>query len=140
MEPAKIIYIAILFTATIILHEFTHWLALKKMGGSGRIGICKGSFKIPTIGVRYTGGLQNWRQVVFFKAMPIPVTFICFYYMSSVIVDPSGLSDKLGWFLTLVFACGLTWVACNKDYFDIRLILLKGNEMNFEECFKPEGK
>ena len=140
MDEMKIIYIILLFTATIILHELTHWLALKKMGATGRLAICRGSFKIPTIGIKYTGGLENWRQVVFFKSAPIPITFVCSYYMSSVIIDPSGLSDLLGWFVVLVFAFGLTWIACNKDYFDIKIILFKGSTMNFEEYFKPEEK
>ena len=138
MSNEKIIYVAVLFIVTIILHEFTHWLALKKMGGSGKFGIIRGSFKLPTVGVKYTGGLKNWRQVVFFKGAPIPITFVCLYYMSSVIIDPNGLTDILGWFVVLVFALALTWMACNKDFFDIRVILLKGNEMNFEEIFNAQ--
>ena len=138
MDQIKIIYIAVLFTVTIILHEFTHWLALKKMGGSGKFAIIRGSFRLPTIGIQYTGGLKNWRQVVFFKGMPIPVTFICFYYMSSVFIDPNGIFDFLGWFLVFVFACALTWIACNKDFFDIRVIMLRYKDMDFEEVFNAQ--
>jgi len=119
MDPNKVIYVALLFVFTIALHEFTHWLALKKMGGSGKFAIIRGSFKMSTIGIRYTGGLKNWRQVLFFKGTPIPVTFVCFYYLGSVIVDPVRSTDFLGWFIVWVF-------------------LLRGNEMDFEEVFNAK--
>jgi len=138
MDPNKVIYVVLLFVFTIAMHEFTHWLALKKMGGSGKFAIIRGSFKMPTIGIRYTGGLKNWRQVLFFKGTPIPVTFVCFYYLASVIVDPARSTDFLGWFVVWVFALALTWIACNKDFFDVRTILLRGNEMNFEEVFNAQ--
>lgn len=139
MDIDKVVYVAILFIITIILHELTHWLALKKMGATGRLAVMRKNF-FPTIGIRYTGGLKNWRQVLYFKSAPIPITFVCLFHLSFVLIDPSGLFDILGWFVVWVFALGLTFCACSADYFDIRLIILKGSELNFEHCFKPEEK
>ena len=135
LDNITLLYVALLFILTIILHELTHYLVLRKMGGSGKLCICKGSFNFPTIGIHYKTGLKNWEQVVYWKLAPMPITFIGFYFMSFKIVDPV---NYLGNFIVLLFALVLTWITCLKDMRDARYILAEGTEKNFNELFNNE--
>jgi len=133
LDYSRYLFILFIFIITILLHEYVHYLVLKRYGGKGKLGICRGSFKLPTIGIKYLGGLDNWRQVVHMKLAPIPITFCMFYFLAIYIVDPY---DFNGYLLAFVYGLALTWITCLKDMRDARYILVSGNENNFKKYFK----
>jgi len=134
---SRYIFILFFFIFIIIIHELVHYLILKKYGGKGKLGICRGSFSIPTIGIKYLGGLNNWRQVVYMKLAPIPVTFCLMFFLSVYIINPSSFN---GYVLAFVYGLALTWITCLKDLRDARYILSSGTDQNFDRLFKPGEK
>jgi len=134
LEYQRYIIIGLFFIITILLHEYVHYLVLKRYGGKGKLAILRGSFKLPTIGIKYQGGLSNWKQVVHMKLAPIPVTFCMFYFIAISIVRPSNFN---GYLISFIFGLALTWIACLKDLRDSMVILSKGTDENFDDLFKP---
>jgi len=133
LDYQRYILIGLFFIITILLHEYVHYLVLKRYGGRGKLAVLRGSFNIPTIGIKYLGGLSNWKQVIHMKLAPIPVTFCMFYFLSIAIFEPV---DFNGYLISFIFGLVLTWIACLKDLRDSMTILSKGMYKNFDEFFK----
>ncbi len=134
MDLLKLFFIFIVFTFTILLHEYVHYLVLKRYGGKGKLAVLRGSLRIPTIGIKYLGGLSNWRQVIHMKLAPLPVTFCMFYFLAIYMVEPY---DFNGYLVSFLFGIALTWIACLKDLRDSMMILVHGDDINFNDSFKP---